>query len=82
LVIIPSSAPTHIQKMLPAPPSASAAPTPMMLPTPIVPPSAVLTAAKGETLSLDSFLQNSEPSVFCVTRPIFRSGRKCVKTVK
>ena len=81
LVIIPKKAPTHIQKMLPAPPSASAAPTPMMFPTPIVPPSAVLTAANGETPSL--FLgENREPTVYFRTVGRRVRGKNPVNRVK
>ena len=78
---MPKKAPAHIQKMQPGPPRASAAPTPTMLPTPIVPPSAVLTAAKGETPPASRFC-SSEPTVPFRMAGRRVSGRKPVPTVK
>ena len=48
-VIMPKNADTHIQKIAPGPPMASAVATPAMLPVPAEAASAVHMAAKGET---------------------------------
>ena len=76
LSIMPSSAPAHIQKTAPAPPTATAEATPTMLPVPAVAPRAVAMAAKPPLLFLRL------PNVLFAMKRIFRSGKNPLAAVK